>query len=280
MSMNSDQSTDGFLTAFTLGDGTIAVRTPSQKIAKTVERFLPEYVVSPDEHEPNEIYSVWEEHGGWRVRLDGTDVVDSKDCLSDVMNAIEQLAITRLLAVTPKVAQVHAAGTVLREGAVLVLGASGAGKTSIALNWSAAGHPVLGDDVVLLDEEGTASPFKRLFMAPADRLATTRATGCKELEWLSTESETWYDPRSGGGWAEPAPVRTVALVQYTPNTILDVSDLDKAQALSTLLASLHPGGLDSDLAIDRCIKVVGQAQAVNVKFSDSARAADLLASLA
>ena len=51
-------------------------------------------------------------------------------------------------------AHLHAAGTVVSSRALVALGSSGAGKSSLALAWSLAGYPLLGDDAVLLAADG------------------------------------------------------------------------------------------------------------------------------
>lgn len=263
--------------AFSLGEGVVGLITPSSGIADHITRFLPDYAVPFEEVELDETYWIRETDGVWKVGLEGTSVVDTLETIEDVLNAVEQLAVTRLLGVTPCTAQVHAAGTVVGGEAIMLLGGAGAGKTSIALKWSSSGLPVLGDDLVLLDGDGVALPFRRLFIAPAARLVQLGVDPDPDLEWLSDEKEAWFDPLSAGGWAEPAPISTIALVQHVPDKAMEVTDLPKPEALSALLASLLPTGLDSTQAFERCAAAVQRSKTLRVSFPDSTVAADFLA---
>lgn len=264
--------------AFHLGEGTVGLSTSTPEIADHVRRFLPDYAVPLHAAEPDELFWVNEDDGKWSVGLADSAIVDTFGSLRDTLNGLEQLVVTRLLAATPRTAQLHSAGTVHDDCAVLALGASGAGKTSIALRWSANGLPVLGDDLILLDNEGVASPFKRLFITEEERLSEVGACPEPNLAWLSDAKEAWYDPNAGGGWADAAPVGMIALVQYQAGAGLNVKELAKPQALSALLASLFPTGLSSSEFFGCCIDMVQHASTIELTFSESAAAAEFLVS--
>jgi len=63
---------------------------------------------------------------------------------TDILSVLAPLFVARGLF------PIHAAGLVLRGDAVLFVGASGSGKSTLARAALAAGHEIVGDDVVLL----------------------------------------------------------------------------------------------------------------------------------
>jgi len=262
--------------AFRLGGGTVALRTPNQEFSDHLARFLPDYVVPPQCSPPDESYWITYDGTTWSIGIEHTPVVDSFDSIADTLNGLEQLIVTRLLALSFDKAQIHATGTVNNGEAVVALGASGAGKTSIALSWASTGRPVLGDDVVLFNDNGTAEPFKRKFIVAAERLKSNGLDPDPCLSWLSDPKETWYDPQAGGGWATSAPVGRIALIQFDANAGLRATDMAKPEALSAFLASLLPTGMQADELFDTVLAVISRCPTIELTFSDSIEAAEFL----
>jgi hypothetical protein len=73
-------------------------------------------------------------------------------------------------------------------------------------------------------------------------------------------------------------VGAIALVQYEPDAGMQVRELSKPRALSAMLASLMPTGIGASEFLDSCIEMVSNAQTIQLTFSESAAAADFLAS--
>lgn len=252
----------------------MVVDLPTADLAPAIEGLLPSYATSPGESYDVRFGLHQAEHS-WHLETDGRRT-EAFASLADAVNAIEHLITLQLLALASDVPQLHAAGAVVDDRAVLAIGESGAGKTSLALRWCLAGLPVLGDDIVLLDEEGRAVPFKRLFNVDPTRLAANDVTPDPTLDWLADPESAYFDPRRGGGWAAPAAVGTVAMVHFAPSHDLEIAELPRARALTLLLASLMPSGKQSDTCFDRMLAIVRDARTVSVVFGDAARAAEAL----
>jgi hypothetical protein len=266
--------------AFELLGRAIGLETPTADVASTLARVLPAYAAPLSALRTDERWRVSPHEHGWLVEPRGFpgDVFPS---LGEAMEAIEYLVTLRLLALNGTFPQLHAAGVVVPEGAVLAIGESGAGKTSIALGWSVGGLPVLGDDIVLLDRDAGALPFKRLFTVDRARFAAFAVTPDPALQWAAPEGrdEARYDPRAGGGWADGAPIARLALIRRRPGAGLRIEKMSRATALAALTGGLMPSGLPAARCFDLLAAIVERAPAFDVTFEDAGAAADALRAL-
>jgi len=103
------------------------------------------------------------------VRLPGTgdDVLLTADAVTAPVDAawrplVANLAVSRLLRLQRSLLFFHAASFSVRGRGVLVCGPKRSGKTTLALAFAAAGHPLLGDEVaVLRPADRSLIPFRR-----------------------------------------------------------------------------------------------------------------------
>ena len=173
----------------------------------------------------------------------------------------------------------HASGVVAHGRALLALGATGGGKSTLAMHWSRRGAAVLGDDTVLLDAGGRAHAFRRLFKL--DPGAVTRAgipLGSTPW-WEPGSDEAWYDPEAGGGWADPAPVAVVALVARAGGASERMAPLARAAGLAALLQSCQSTGRTGAEAMDVVSRVAATARIVTCTYQESDTAAATLLEL-
>jgi hypothetical protein len=199
---------------------------------------------------------------------------------NELVIAIEFALTESLLAACSGHAHLHASGAVVRGGAVLALGAAGAGKSSLAVSWSLAGIPVLGDDIVFVDATSRACPFKRLFKVTPAVLTECGVRPEQTPFWRPESAEAWYDPAEDGGWASPVPVALLAFVRYQPEADTAVRAINRASALRGLLQSLLPGGLSREASFDRLVLLSRRARAYDVTYGSATDAARVLAELA
>ena len=255
----------------------ILVRTPSARHAAEIARVLPAYACPPESAEPAEVWQVSEDDDG--ILVEPQHVAgDRFPSLGAAMDAIEYMVTIRLLVLHEHKPHVHAAGAVVDGGAMLAIGESGAGKSSIGFQWSAAGVPVLGDDIVPLDHEGRALPFKRLFTVHRDRFAAAGMTPDPALEWSpDPDDEARFDPASCGGWGTEAPVVTVARIRRTAGADLRVEELAKPEALTVLVGALMREGAPAERCFDVLLRIINHARTVSVTCDDTARMARVLA---
>jgi hypothetical protein len=266
-------------TAFELLGRAFGIATTSPDIAAHVARIFPSVARPLEDGGADEVWSLRRADGQWLIEPPALPVERFAQW-DEALEAIEFLVTSRLLALHPDRAQLHAAGAVPRGRAVLAIGQSGAGKSSIALHWSLAGMPVLGDDVVLLDHEDRAVAFPRLFTVHRARLADAGATPDATLQWGPADDEVRYDPRTGGGWAEPAEIGVVAMLSRVAGAPLAVDSVPATEVLNLLVGSLHPTGLGPEPCFERLARIARRARGVRVGFGEARQAAEALAALA
>lgn len=198
----------------------------------------------------------------------------------ETISALE-LALTRaLLRDHARRVQLHAAGTRVHGVGVLALGAAGAGKSSVALEWSRAGWPLLGDDVVLVDEDGSARAFPRLTKVDVERLPEHGIRPDETRAWVPGWDEAWVDPRDAGGWSTGAcPVGLVVLLDRGEDESGDplrAAELEPAAALKALLESVIPGGREGADAMDPLCRLLDGSRSLRLSYASSREAARFL----
>ena len=262
---------------FAIDDRVVRVRTPDEATAAVLARLLPAYAVDATILGNDDVHRLDFVDDSWLVTEAGGECARFST-LIDAYGALEWLVACELLRALPPFVHLHAAGTDTDRGAVLALGASGAGKSSLALHWSMSGHPVFGDDTVLLGDDGVAHPFRRLFDVHCDRLDEYEdAVGC-ELAALVSDGDAWFDPAIRSGWAAPAPVVRVAVVRFESGASFSMMPMSRPNMLAALSASVMPTGLAASRAFDRLVHICHEAETLKVVFGDSRRAAEELSS--
>ncbi len=176
--------------------------------------------------------------------------------------------------------QLHASGWAADAGAVIVLGPSGAGKSSLATCGSLSGLAAFGDDLVLIGDDGIATPFKRLFKSDPDLLSRFGVDPAGTAFWGAASEEAWCDPAQAGGWAKPAPVKLVALVRFVVGEGLSVKAMSSADGLSLLVHSCFETGLEKADAFSRLADLMNRAGAVEVRFGEAEEAVRVLSEVA
>ena len=188
----------------------------------------------------------------------------------DLLAAVEFAVVNRLLAQDERHTHVHAAGVWTPLGAALVTGPSGAGKSSLALSWSLAGLPLLGDDVVLLDEAGLVSPFPRLLKVDPKRLTEPGLSLEDTPAWDPGSDEAWFDPAAAGGWAEGGRrASLLAQIEYDGGDGVRFEEGDAALGLRLLLDAVLESGSPREKSVDRFISLLEGVRVLRVRF-DSA----------
>ncbi len=257
----------------------MCVRTPDEVTATSVRNLFPAYADYLGDERPAETSCVLsKESDGWAV----TDALGGRTLFTsihDAINAIEYALTLTLLTALPEFLHLHASGAHGSDGAVLALGGSGAGKSSLATSWCATKMPVLGDDIVLIGPDGVVHPFKRLFGVHPHRLVDLGITQSPELAALSDPGESYFDPGPVSGWAMPQRVKTLGIVQYRPGASLSMEPVNTGAALAALVASAMPSGSTAQQRFEGLARVAERAHAVRVTFGDSVQAAEMLASL-
>jgi hypothetical protein len=264
------------LVAFTLGRRPIRVRAPDAATAGAIASLVPGYAGSANGADPDDVRVERDPSGAWLARFPEGDA--RFETLDDLLEALEYLLTLRLLASATDRVHLHAAGAVVNGRAVLALGPSGSGKSSLALHWSLSGYPVLGDDIVMADETGLVHPFKRLFSVHRARLAACGLGSGRPADGSAdVEDEAWFDPATRAGWAEPAPVGVVAMVRFVDHGQLSVGRLSRPTALAALTAGAMPSGAGGSQAFETALRLTASASTLALTFGKAEEAALALA---
>jgi hypothetical protein len=198
--------------------------------------------------------------------------------LPSLLAAVEFAVLQRLLEGHHGETHLHASGAVVGGRAVLALGPSGAGKSSLALTWSRAGHPLLGDDVILADARGGVRGVPRLVKVSRRVLHAHGLSDDVTVAPDPRSPELWWDPDRGGGWARgvhrPA---LVARVSFERRMSTRLEPMTPAAGLRLLLDHVMEAGLKPEESLDRLARIAESATFVAVRFGSGRDAAAELA---
>jgi hypothetical protein len=265
---------------FSAGGRTVVAEILEPAFLDSVRRLYPEYQVAQPRRLNADVADVSFSKGpnGYAVTSpDSPDVICGNQM--DAIVALE-FALTRKLAAScDRSVHLHASGAVVGGGAILALGASGAGKSSVALSLLMHGYPTLGDDMVLLGPTGSVAPFKRLLKVSREMLGELGIDPGTTVHWDADWPEAWLDPGNAAGWAEEAPVAVLALVQYRPHAPLSISPVPPAEGLNALVHSVMVTGKSAAEGFDRLVRVAQSAKMYRLEFPSAIAAADTLCSL-
>ena len=243
-------------------------------------RLFPHYEVPPPEGggaDPPEVSVEAGPQGYVVVSRDAPSVVCGTEV--ETLAALE-FALTRAIVASFRdFVHLHASGAVSNGQAVLALGKSGAGKSSMAVSWLSQGLPTLGDDIVFLNAAAKARPCKRLFKVTPVALQTLGIDPTTTFLWDPDWPEAWYAPDDGPGWAEEAPVAVIAFVRYNPNVSLSLNPMSTTDALNTVVHSMMDTGMRAVDCFDTLVRLVEGARVLRVEYPSANEAADVLCSL-
>ncbi len=258
----------------------VLVRVENEAAAELVRGLFPEYVAVASDVGDVPGYSLAQEGGlRWMCAGEGSREANSFDTLMDAVAALEYDLTLEFLGDASHMPHLHAAGAVADGRAVLGLGPSGAGKSSIALAWSSDGLPVLGDDVVFIGQDHQAIPFKRLFKVEPSVLGESGLDPAGSLCWSAESDQVWFDPRSCGGWSQPAEIALLARVAYRPGADLKIENMSKSAVLGVLLSSVMASGCSRSDCVEGLMDLADTVPAVEVEFDGAEGAARSLVEL-
>jgi hypothetical protein len=216
--------------------------------------------------------------GGWFVDASG-DKTDQGLTLPDALAALEYRLFRDLLARADAPFHLHGAALKAPSGAfsILILGASGAGKTTLALALMARGFVPFADDMVLIEPDTLAlQVFPRAFHIDG----STRAL----IESLP-ETATWsFDDMPPGyflpaAWAEQsAPIAAIFLTSREPGESPAVTRLSIADGTSALLPYSSTLERAPKSALATAARLTGQATSYALRSGDLQTTVDLVVS--
>ncbi|NIP58871.1 MAG: hypothetical protein GWM92_03445, partial [Gemmatimonadetes bacterium] len=271
------------IVSFGLGEGRLAIRVPDADLAAAVAGLFPDYHrEGAVEDGPAVRLEARRTRDGYGLRGDppllGGEGEVTVGTRIELLTWIEAALARGLLRLRSGLTHLHAAGASLSGGGVLALGPADAGKSSLALAWSARGRPLLGDDVVLLEAEGVALPFRRLLRVDPERLLEHGVDPRTTPHWSDAYDRAWFDPRRAGGWCDAA-VRPslVVFLDRRRDAPVRIEEVEPAEALALTLSGVLSTGASPAASVDPIRRLLEGARAVRARYGASARAAALLA---
>ena len=134
----------------------------------------------------------------------------------------------------------HGASVATDQGAVLLLGRSGIGKSSLAAALVERGSPLIADDVTgiaIADERVLALPASTSLRLWADTLEQMRWRGRGESRMRRGVEK--YLVAAQRSCAEPMPVRTVFVLTASASNVIGIEPVSERDALSLLWSNTH-----------------------------------------
>lgn len=156
------------------------------------------------------------DYGGWRARLDHETILYTGADLRLGWPLVVERIILPWWVMTARegVLALHGAALALGERAVIVLGASGVGKSSTVAEALRLGARLLADDMVLVDVARgrvlPGPPTLRLWRAP--EVPTTTSANIPGME-----EKRWYRMRDADGQTTPAPIGALVILERAPD---------------------------------------------------------------
>lgn len=206
------------------------------------------------------------------------DVADGRVVTVPETISLLEMAVTHhLLGNESQHLHLHAAGAVGPSGgAVLALGTSGRGKSAFAAACLAAGHRLLGDDVVALDGEGRAVALPRPLKVDAVWATTVGVDPTATPARDPTQADVWLVPGlpgaslAAGGWTSArARVERLVDIRFEPGADLHMEPLAPAAVLRLLIDSLHRSGAGAPGVPDALIALADQVPALRLVHGDA-----------
>jgi len=135
---------------------------------------------------------------------------------------------------------VHGAGIAHAERAVLLIGRGGAGKTTLAAALNAAGHPLLGDDVVPITPDGRALGIGLALCLKAGSwpVLAQRLPGLASVPiWQRLGEPVRFVPPPGPIVRDPLLVGALLFPEYVPGHRASLAPLAPEDVLQRLIAA-------------------------------------------
>ena len=186
------------------------IRCSSEKWAAFTGLLWEPFVIEPATG--GEAVTIDQHDGSWRVSCGWhPDLVQQDPWL--LSNELRHLLVEEALRRSDAIA-IHSAAVGKDGRAIVVVGESGAGKTTLSLQLASDGWGYLTDDVVVLDPRGRLLPFpKPLGIKDADRY-THFERHFAGLVWPPPPTDLFLIPPRALGWIDPNEAHEVVAVVF------------------------------------------------------------------
>ena len=262
------------MTSFRLLGATLRVEAEGGAAATVLKltEALAEIVQTP----PDTTLTVFGAPGSWRVAGEALDITDFPIDGSGPGTELEPLllaAVTRAVLARTPLLVIHAAVVAAPDGLVVIPGASGHGKTTLAAALVRRGWGYVSDEVLAVDRTtGAVTPFARPLSLSPDSWS---ALGLDPLRCPAPGAEGLVAPAELGSIAVPGQVRHVLLTARRPGPPA-VAPGRPGAAVRALLASAFNHYRAPRESLQTVLDLVRSAQVWDVGYAEAPELADML----
>ncbi len=222
-----------------------------------------------------------------RVSGPGGNEIDCADEF-EAANALAGGLIACFVAATPNRFCLHAGAARTGAGLAIVLGGSGAGKSSVSLQMAAAGYRLFGDDRLAVEAAGDESGGARgisLGLMPRLRLPLPADCGARFAEFVDGYTEIrdhevaylklWEGEAAGFG--ETAPLAALVILERREDGPVLLEPEGRASMVKALLGNSFAPHISAARLVERLRTMVGACACYRVTFASSREAAEAIA---
>jgi hypothetical protein len=214
----------------------------------------------------------------WTVSL-GSQVVIQRPSLGSALSYFEYEVCQRVIAQSSDWIVLHGATLSTPQGAAFISGASGAGKTTLALALGARGYRVGGDDLALLGTQtGEVRPMPRCFHLDQRSRRLLRATGLRIPAQAARHqfvTPTDLDPST----APLPPIRLIVLLSSGQGREPQLIPLTQAETVVRLRTEIRWGQYPALDLLSALSRLTSGTTCYQLTRGELRRTADLVGSL-
>lgn len=257
----------------------VVTAVPDDELGARAAGFYPDYRIDPPANADPALILLRDRDA---FRVGGNGGTRRAASESEAL-ALWEIGLTNLLAGRIDGAlRLHAGAVAGARGALLLSGPPEVGKSTLTAALARRGHPVFGDDIVLLHREsGHLRPFKRLLKLTGpglDRLGLPSGAGPAGELW--PDRSLFHPADLGAGWADPLPVTGVVFPRRRAGPAVERSPVGGGDAVRRLLdQTLYASAAVSRRDFTALAAAVADARFHDLAMGDLSAAGDVVETL-
>ena len=201
---------------------------------------------------PSLVYSVEGSGPEFRILRDD-EVIDEEAPEIDVASILEWDMLRSCVAEANSCVVLHAAAVRVADAVLVMVGPSGAGKTTLTRGLLQTGAEYLSDECVAIDSDGSVSGLARPICLEEGEDPTLDASQVHLHRWIDAKDREvsdrfWHPPREESAGVGPGRLKSLVVVNYVPKSSASREALSSGEALARLWPCvLNPGPSTLDI---------------------------------
>lgn len=264
---------------YVLADTRLAISVSDASITAILRPLLAGLQAEPQEGPPAALLQLSGTMDNWQLRVDGV-LCAYGTTLDSAVVALLGETIERACRTPERLLVVHGSGLVMQDGqGILLIAPGGSGKTTLATALNAAGWPLLSDDVVPVNLDGTLAGLGMPICVKAGSwpvLATLRPELYDQPIIQRYQQSIRYLPPRGSSQFNPVPLGLMLFPRYDAASSPRIERLTPITALQGLIeAEAVVRHLTQD-RLDRLAQWISAAPAYAITYPDLESALNLV----